>query len=94
MLEGSPTVAGAVSKHASWQCSCGRYAELECDWPAGEGFCAKPVCKVCVRRIEGRDCCPFHRGDPPWIARPLEPTPEELGEAAANEAARILGIKR
>jgi len=88
-----------MPKLESWQCSCGRYAELECDWPAENGgHCNKPVCIRCVRKIEGMDICPFHRGDPPDIAARKAAEAEEearrAGQREAENAARILGIKR
>lgn len=74
-------------------CSCGRHATLECDWPTEHrksGTCDKPICKSCARSKDGKDYCPFHRGDPPLTQEELELE----GEAAATEAARILRVPR
>lgn len=82
-----------MTKLASWQCSCSRYAELECDWPG----CDKPVCRKCARHIEGKDYCPFHRGDPPHIAErkrlEAEQTARWAAEAEAEKARKMFGLK-
>ncbi len=82
-----------MGKRKSWQCSCGEYAHLQCDWPEPvrqSGICEKAVCRKCARHVDGKDFCPFHRGEPPMTnAEKLE-----AGAAAAAEAAKILGIKR
>ncbi len=86
-----------MPKLEKWQCSCARFAELECDWPVGDGFCGKPVCRTCVRTIEGRDYCPFHRGDPPEIAARKaaeeQAAAARAGEEEARKAAAIFGIE-
>lgn len=81
-----------MPKLRSWQCSCERYAEFECDWPG----CRKPVCSTCRRVINGFDYCPFHRGDPPQVVAAKEAAAkaeaERAGAQAAAEAAAILGL--
>lgn len=74
------------------RCSCGRRGNLVCDWPLEDGkTCDKPICKACARHVgPDTDYCPFHRGDPPMT----EEQKKAAGEAAANEAAKILGVKR
>lgn len=73
-------------------CSCRRVATLTCDWPTTyrEGVCGKPICDSCVRGIDGKDYCPFHRGDPPRTEAQMQ----QDGQDAATEAARILGVPR
>lgn len=73
-------------------CSCRAYATLECDWPTADGkTCSKPICRTCARAVgDNVDYCPFHRGDPPLT----EEQGLAAGEAEADNAARILGVKR
>lgn len=86
-----------MTKLPSWQCHCGRKATLECDWPtADNGHCNKGICEICVRRVDGLDICPYHRGDPPATAERKAREAAALAEAAgrreAENAARILGV--
>jgi len=73
-------------------CSCRRFATLQCDWPTdGGGTCSKPICTACARHVgPDVDYCPFHRGDPPMT----DEQKAAAGKAAADEAAKILGIER
>lgn len=87
-----------MPKRESWQCTCGRYAHLMCDWPQGDGSkCCKPICLVCVRRIDALEICPFHRGDPPHVvaakAEQAEADAQDAGYREAVNAAKILGVK-
>lgn len=81
----------------SWQCSCERFADLVCDWPMHDGLCRKPICRQCARQIEGKDYCPFHRGDPPEIAErnrlAAEKAAQATGEEEARKLARLFGLK-
>ena len=78
-----------------WACSCGVYGPLKCDWPtATGGTCGKSICESCARKDGDRDYCPFHRGAPPVPEDVKAEQDRAAGEAAADEAARILGVKR
>lgn len=83
-----------MQKPRQGRCQCGRHAPLQCDWPVPErksGTCDKPICSDCARHVaDDVDYCPFHRGDPPKTQAELD----LLGEQAADEAARILGVTR
>lgn len=87
-----------MSKLKSWQCSCGRYAARECDWPGSVPgtFCCKPVCGVCMRVVDGKEYCPFHRGDPPDVVARKEEEAAAAATAAgleeAEKARRMFGL--
>lgn len=45
-------------------CSCGKPADLLCDWKVptrASGTCDKPICRHCAARpARGKDICPAH----------------------------------
>lgn len=89
---GAAIVCGPRPPRTS-RCQCGARAELVCDWPSDtrkSGTCDKPICETCARNVDGKDFCPFHRGEPPKTQAEMD----FAGDQAATEAARILGVKR
>jgi len=51
--------------------SCGRPADLLCDWKVKErrsGTCDDPICATCTSKpAEGKDLCPKHAAE--WAVR-------------------------
>ena len=58
------TAAIVCTGTSTRRCSCGRTADLLCDWKVptrSSGTCDKPICRRCAARpARGKDICPAH----------------------------------
>lgn len=61
--DGTPAIV-CGSKPRAPRCSCGKPADLLCDWRVptrASGTCDKPICRRCAASpARGKDICPAH----------------------------------